>query len=458
MRVLVFAYHFPPLGGAGVQRSVKLARYLPEFGVDVSVVTGPATAASQPTDATLAQELPADLRVIRIGGAPGDVLTATRDDGMSFLRRLLRRHSPTERAWIEGCITTGLAASAEFRPDLLYASMSPFETSEAMAWLSRRLGIPWVADLRDPWALDEMFVYPSALHRRLEERRMRSVLKSASLVVMNTPEATRALLTTFPEFSRARVVTIPNGFDSSDFAESAPKRDASRFTIVHTGHLHADLGARHRSRLWLRRILGGQRVEVDIEARSHVYLLRALEKWTSEEPDLRPAVQLILAGPVSDQDREIVRRSSVADWVRMPGYVNHPESIRLLRSADVLFLPMHGLPPGERARIVPGKTYEYLAAGRPILAAVPPGDARDLVDASSVGHTCAPRDVDAMHRILKELHESASHGLSTPATCLDRIGRFDRRRLAHELASELHLLARGPCRRSEGSQPTNSRT
>ena len=65
--------------------------------------------------------------------------------------------------------------------------------------------------------------------------------------------------------------------------------------------------------------------------------------------------------------------------MRLHGRLSHRETLALLRSADLLFLPMHELPPGQRAGLIPYKTYEYLAARRPILAAVPDGDVRDML-------------------------------------------------------------------------------
>ena len=57
---------------------------------------------------------------------------------------------------------------------------------------------------------------------------------------------------------------------------------------------------------------------------------------------------------------------------------------------------MHELPPGRRASIVPYKTYEYLAARRPVLAAVPDGDVRDLLAPMAHVSLCRPSDSGAM--------------------------------------------------------------
>ena len=117
--------------------------------------------------------------------------------------------------------------------------------------------------------------------------------------------------------------------------------------------------------------------DVDIYTRSHVYLLEAVERLRATDPELAASIEIHLAGVLTDSDREIA--SACLD-VQLHGYVTHAESIELMRTADLLFLPMQNLPAGTRATIVPGKTYEYLASGTPILAAVPDGDARDILE------------------------------------------------------------------------------
>ena len=258
----------------------------------------------------------------------------------------------------------------------VFTSMSPYESAPVAARLAAEAGVPWIADLRDPWALDEMVVYPSALHRRRAMARMGRELTSADAVVMNTAGAAAAARAAFPKLRR--VTAIPNGYDPDDFAgpPPPPRRDGV-LRIVHTGYLHTALGLQHRARRASWR--GGEREPVDILPRSHVYLLEAIAGLPAAE---RASVELHLAGSLSRADEDAIRTSPAADRVRTHGYLGHAASVELVRGADLLFCPMHDLPRGGSALIVPGKTYEYLAAGRPILAAMPPGDARELVRAS----------------------------------------------------------------------------
>jgi glycosyltransferase involved in cell wall biosynthesis len=411
-RVLMLAYYFPPVGGGGVQRTRKFVEYLPQHGYESVVVTGPDTRAKivwAPDDHSLE---PPDAEVLRVPG-PEPALSLAQ----SRAERWLRIQEQRVRWWIDGAVATGLQAARQ--ADVIYASMSPFGSGQAAARLSRETGTPWVADLRDPWALDEWLVYTTRLHRRAEMRLMRRTLASAAAIVMNTPEATAALLRHFPELGDRPVVTITNGFDSADFAGPPPERADDAFRIVHAGSVHTGSGHRHRRLRHVRRALGGAVPGLDILPRSDVYLLQAVDRLLADRPDLCRRLEVHLAGVAGGVDGVVHRR----------GYLPHAETIGLMRSADLLFLPMHDLPPGTRARIVPGKAYEYLATGRPILAAVPDGDARDLLARAGSVTLCRPTDTAAMARAIAARVDDGGGGRD-----LEPLRRFERRALTADLA------------------------
>jgi glycosyltransferase involved in cell wall biosynthesis len=105
-----------------------------------------------------------------------------------------------------------------------------------------------------------------------------------------------------------------------------------------------------------------------------------------------------------------------------------------MRSADLLFLPLHDTTPGCRAVVVPGKTYEYMASGRPILAAVPAGDARDLLLRAGCASLCAPRGVEEMKRVVQEAVEGRIETTPVPPSVL---ARYERRNLVAQTAAVL---------------------
>jgi glycosyltransferase involved in cell wall biosynthesis len=170
---------------------------------------------------------------------------------------------------------------------------------------------------------------------------------------------------------------------------------------------------------------------VEIISRSHVFLLEAIDRLLARDPSLADRLELHLAGALSSEDLEAIGHTRI---VRTPGYLPHRETTALLRSADLLFLPMHDLPPGKRATIVPGKTYEYLASERPILAAVPDGDARDLLARAGTAHLCRPRDVDCMVAAIELELRRVENGDPPPRLDSQVSVAYDRRTLTAQLA------------------------
>ena len=396
-----------------MQRNTKFVRYLPSYGYAPTVITGPGRPAGHwtPHDGTMLEEVGGAAAIVRTPGPEPDVSDGTLRGALE--RRLLLK-SAWARWWDRASVETGAAASPA-DAKLLYASVVPYELAEPAAELARKLGIPWVADLQDPWALDETWLYPTAAHRAADRRRMRKVLGTADAIVMNSPEAKLRLLEYFPELKRRLVVSIPNGFDGSDYSVEPAPRDDNTFRIVHTGYLHTDQGLRLREMRRWRKLLGGLLYPIDVLTRSHVFLLQAIEEMIATEPSLASKVEVVLAGTISDGDRRIAEKYP---FVKLTGYVSHETSVSYVLSADLLFLPMHDLAPGTRAGLTPGKTYEYLGSGRPILAAVPDGDARELLTAAGSASLCRPADVEGMKRILRERIELWQSGGTPP-----KIGR-----------------------------------
>jgi glycosyltransferase involved in cell wall biosynthesis len=434
MRVLTLAYHFPPVGGAGAQRITQLARRLPAAGWQQTVITGPGDPDSRwrPRDESVELDLTAiDLHRLPGPEPPHDVRWEGR------LERWLRMPSRWRRWWAAALVP--LAEELGSDADLVHASLAPYSTAEAALHVARRLDKPLLLDLEDPWALDEMMVYPSRLHRMIERRRMKRILGSADAVVMNTREAQRRVLAAFPELSPERVFAIPNAYDPLDFdgAPSAAAADGC-FRIVHTGSLHTEMGLRHRSATRLRRLVGGTFAGVDFLTRSHVYLLEAVETVLERESGLRNIVEIHLAGVFTGADRDVASRYP---FVHLHEFLPHRETVAMLRSADLLFLPMHELQNGMRAAIVPHKTYEYLAAGRPILAAVPKGEARDLLEDSGIARICRPSDVDAMAASLLAALDDWRSGTARPQARPEIVNRCSADRLTRDFTSVYGSLA-----------------
>lgn len=386
----MLARHFPPIGGAGVHRTVGSVRHLPAFGHQPAVVTGPGQHRDRwnPHDPGLLDGIPAGAEVHRLAGPEPAARTgaAARIDGLRMAP------APWVRWWVEESVRLGARVAGA--ADVVLASCVPYETALAGARLAAALGVPWVADLEDPWALDEMRAQPSRAHAAIDRRRMRRALATASAVVMAAPEAAARLRAAMPELAGRVVAGVPIGYEPDDFTVPPAPRVDGALRIVHTGSLHTDFGLHLRRTAGRRRLLGGTFGGVDVLTRSHVFLVEAI----AADRALAGRVELHLAGELSPAERAVAERHP---FVRTPGLLSHRETVALMRSADLLFLPMQDLPPGVRARLIPYKTYEYLAAGRPILAAVPDGDVRDMLAPLPHATLVRPADVEGMTAALR---------------------------------------------------------
>jgi glycosyltransferase involved in cell wall biosynthesis len=215
----------------------------------------------------------------------------------------------------------------------------------------------------------------------------------------------------YPEFA-ARFVYIPNGYDRADLAGLTPVTgEPGRFTILFAGSLYrpGELDA----------FLGG------------------VERLVARRPDLRSRLRVQFVGRASSGNRRLANSYTapgrLGDVVRFEGFVPRREALARMAGADALLQLMTDEP--GTGMFVGGKLIEYMAFDRPILAVMPPGEGRRLVDGLAGGRTAdvEPGSVaDALERLLDD---------PPPRGRTDPEGRYDRVNLARELATVLDQVA-----------------
>jgi glycosyltransferase involved in cell wall biosynthesis len=439
-KVAFLSYFFPPSGGAGVQRSVKFTKYLPSFGYQPVVVTVGSEYSGQARDESMLDEVK-NIRRYEISPS-GLERAVSRVSGSKLFRHFT---SDKLRGYGRALLRKGLQAIEVERCDIIFATASPFMMAQVGASCAGKSGLPFVLDLRDPWALDPFTYYSSRFNWLGEIVKMRRACERADAVIMNTPRSLEAVRKSFPHLDSEKFYCVTNGWDREDFAstgEGQPDRGSLR--IVHTGHFHTrlaiDVDPLSRSELGFGR--GGviKRIKYcpggsNLLARTPYYLFKAVRRLLDEHKISRDDVRMVFAGSVSVQDKKLAERFGVEDMVEYCGYLDHTRSVEILKGADVLFLPLHKPAGGGYPLIVPGKTYEYMASGRAILGALPKGDAADFVKKSGLGVLCDPCDVDGMaDKILGFVQKKKREGRIRHKIDEDFVGRFERRRLTCELA------------------------
>jgi hypothetical protein len=451
-RTLLFlAYFFPPRGGAGVQRSVKFAKYLPQFGWKPLIIAhgGMADNASGVMDPSLLKDL-----------RSGEIVHYTalmQGEKDQYFRAQKKWRQPLFATdpmawWSTPAARLGAELAGMHKPSAIFVTMSPFTAAAAGIALKQKLHLPLVLDLRDPWALDETKIYSTRWHAQRDWRKMRESLAAADLIIMNTPEAASAAQ---EEFARAdstnagpivtgRIISITNGYDAEDFGTGTPKHaDADVLRIVHTGTFHSEL-----AEVW-DKVFAGKgllhklkypRRPINLWTRTPRYLLAAMEQAVRSGAIPANKLELVLVGEVSAEDNRLIQQSPMAGNVKLLGYRSHSESVNWVESADVLFLPLHTPNDGGPALVVPGKTYEYLGSGRPILSMGPPGDMRKFVQETHSGVTIEGSDTAGATAALVKFYQNKINGNTVFEQDRASVARFERRQLTARLAEELDAL------------------
>lgn len=462
--VLLLAYRFPPLTGGGVYRNAAFVRYLPQFGYRPIVVTASPGARPQggatgrePWDRSLLAETAPDLVVERVANFEVmRVLTAAcrRLGGSALLRWCFW---PDEAVvWSTFAVLKGERAVGRLGADVICASGGPFSTFLAGVALKALTGRPLVLDFRDPWTHNLTRRWPTRWHFRLDRLAEQRVLALADAIVMNTLTARSYLLEEYPQLAAQKVHVITNGYDEEDFppgpsppeglrpAGGTSPRPGKRFRIVHAGRFyeHYELpghgGGLHRlvSGLGRRRTVPPRQDSgSQLAGHSPICLLRAVSALYQERPELRGALELVFAGPFHANDRRLIAQLGLADTVRVLGQVPHDRCVRLMHSADLLFLTHFGLPADLRNPHTGGRTYEYVASMKPILALLPEGDAKDIVKQSGLGIFCPREDVAAVKDTLLRLYQQHLSGGITVTPDVRFIRQFERRGLTGKLAA-----------------------
>ena len=431
------AYYFPPAGGAGVQRTMKFVRYLPDFGWTPHVVV-PRDADYPVTDPSLVDEIPTTCTVhpSRIiepyevyrkitgrGGGSLDIATLSRSDAES--RRPAERFSewvrrnffiPDARAgWIPFAARVGRDVATKTNAKILYSTAPPYSAHVAARRIHRATGIPWVADFRDSWVDWLSTPRRHGLARRIDLRLERSVLADASAVITVSEGVADDLASRHPETRDARWHVIPNGFDPNDLTSATPDRLGApddAFVLTYAGTLYGP--------------------------RDPATLVDALDVLAGEGHPLASAIRLHLVGRVADNIRARIEKSRVARAVTFVDYVPHDRSIGIAKASDALLLIVDDVP--QSAGILTGKLFEYLGLRKPILALAPEGEATAIVREAR-GWSVSPRDTTGMVDALREMWRLREAGtLEGPEEA--SVTRFTRRAQTERLAGLFDGLVR----------------
>jgi glycosyltransferase involved in cell wall biosynthesis len=392
-KVLMITYHFPPSGAVASFRLLGFARHLPGHGWQ-PIIVAPPRVPGEPEDPDLVKLVPPQTAVVSVPVPTG------------WFARLIGRVAPFA-LWRARARKACAQAIREHRPEVVFTTGPPHCLHSVGLYVKERFGLPWVACFRDPWYTNKV-PRPLSTEERRGIEQEQEVVAGADLIIANTPLNCSGFQQAYPEH-RHKFVTITNGYDPDMFPRPAGlSGPRERLAILHAGELYSGR-----------------------DPRPFLDAVRDLETGARNG---QPRFRLRFLGRATehlfDLSREVQTRG-LSGLVDLVGQVPYRDALRQMTEADILLL-VHT--PGHRVG-VPAKLYEYLGAGKPILAlAEPDGDIAWVLENSGLPYRIAPpQDSGRIRQALVELAELAK----SPPAPRTAVTALTRDQLSKQLAQTL---------------------
>lgn len=434
-KLLLISYVFPPAGGVAVLRALSLAKYLPGFGNEVHVLTA-ANPAAPVQDPGLLRHVPPQVRVHRCftpelpfyfrkklwswfaggrnpAGAGRQRRPATGDpeSGLGALVKKILCPDP-QVLWVPFAQRRAAQIVKKYGIDAVIVTAPPFSVFLTGAALKRRFPhIQLVSDFRDEWLrfyLADFEFLNNDYTRRRAEAIERETIECSDLVVAVTGSSLSEIRKRYPQQPDAKFMLLPNGFDPEVFSGFTPRpHGASKIVMAYLGTVY--------------------------KTSSPASYLDALDGLPEE---VRSCFETRFVGRIAESENATMERRRSP--IRLLGFLPQEQAIRQAEEADYLLLIMNN------DFMLPGKLFDYLATGKPILAIAPPGgEIGRILKETGAGWCVDPGDRAGIQAALLRAYTQArtgGGGLLRPDA--QAIRRYERKRLAGKLDAAIRSLLR----------------
>jgi glycosyltransferase involved in cell wall biosynthesis len=420
MRLLLLAYYFPPLGLSGVLRPLKFTKYLGRLGWDIDVLTS-SPARYYAHDESLLRELPASVRIERTRSldffhlGKGRKAAELPGPGARRLSRLVFLPD-TKIGWYPFAVSRGVEIARKARPDVVMATAPPFTSFLAGHRLAREFRIPLVLDYRDSWLMDPQSPPPTRVHRRIASRLEAKVVGASAAIIVVNGMIGEELTTRYPA-AREKITTIYNGFDPEDLAAlphiSSSFRRPRGLRLLYMGTLSRDVNRPDA-------------------------LFEGLSLVKRESGNVLGPLEVVFMGTADEESVRCARRCGIGELIRFVPYTPHREALAALATADAALLIVDAHEFADRH--VPGKIFEYLGAGKPVIALAPAAsEAARIVREAHAGVVLPPDDPRTIARGLLEWIRLRERGTDLPRPDTASLLVYNRK----EQAAALDRIMRG---------------
>ncbi|THV61952.1 glycosyltransferase family 4 protein [Chryseobacterium candidae] len=425
-KILIITYYWPPAGGPGVQRWLKFAKYLPDFGWKPIIYT-PENPSYPLLDETLMKDVPENIEMVRTKiwepyqlaeklnksnkkFKAGQFDVGKNQSWKSRLSIWVRGNFfiPDARVfWVKPSIAFLEKYLKENNIDTIVTSGPPHSLHLIGLGLKNKIpNLKWIADFRDPWT--EISYYKHLKLTKSSDKKHRQ-LESA---VFKNADITLATSYTDAENFRkagANAVCITNGFDESDSDEKAKgQKGENKFTLSYIGVLEQ---LRNPENLW-----------------------KALDELIKENADFADDFTLKFVGRIDDKILSAIENSNLKNHILNLGYLAHGKAVEEMQNSDMLLITNF---PNESSKgIIPGKIFEYLASGKQILSFGPEkADVAKILEETQAGKHFNYQDTETVKKFILEKFELWKNGSLLKNT--QNIEQFSRKNLTSQLTEVL---------------------
>lgn len=425
-KILIITYYWPPAGGPGVQRWLKFAKYLPEFGWKPIIYT-PENPSYPLLDESLMKDVPEDLEIVRTKiWEPYQLAEKLNKSNKKFKAGQFdvgnnQSWKSKLSIWVRGNFFIPDARVFWVNPSTQfleqYLKINNIKTivtsgpphSMHLIGLNLKKKFPdlkWIADFRDPWT--EISYYK---HLKLTNRSDKKHRHLESEVFKNADITLATSYTDAENFRKngANAFCITNGFDETDASTSLSMTGkVSKFTLSYIGVLEQ---LRNPENLW-----------------------KALDNLVKTNADFAENFNLKFVGRIDDKILEVIEKSSLKDHIQNLGYVSHDKAVDEMAKSSLLLITNF---PNESSKgIIPGKIFEYLATGKQIISFGPnEADVAKILDETKAGKHFSYNDSKEIEDFILEKFELWKNGNLLENT--QNIEQFSRRNLTKQLSEIL---------------------
>jgi glycosyltransferase involved in cell wall biosynthesis len=418
-KVLIVSYAFPPVGGGGVQRSVKFVKYLRGFEWEPLVLTV-ANPSVPLVDLNLTKDIPVGTKIfkaktfepsyskkrkystskslikLKISGIIKKVLSNTLLPDIQIL-------------WWPGLVVTLVRVLRKEKPNCIFVSAPPFSTFIPVVIIGKIFSIPVVIDYRDEWDYSRSQLEnlsKSNFARKLDYCFEKYCIKHCTAFTAASDSYIENLVNKYNLKESKKGVCITNGFDEDDFTviRHETARNNGMINVVFSGTV------------W--------------KGTSLKDFLYAIEQLLIKVPTINNKLKIRLFGRIVDSELVYFNAEPLKDVVEIRGYLDHNDIINEISNADILLMSIADSPAADR--IILGKTFEYMATGKHIFALLPAGESERLLRRHYGNTTIVePGDIEKISNAMLVLIEKIE---AVRAASSKDVSQFSRKKLTEKLA------------------------